>query len=163
MEPYLKHEEGLAVINQMLPSALKRQSKPYFYMAALHYISAILSSQMSFAQLFYELRYFIQDESKRYRECLRVKRGMRDTSQPGGMYKVEMVWRIGSSVPEGSNKDPEDAVEVELRELSLRQADSEGLPPTDGNESDKHEKHVPSPLPVGHGAVPKRTGCTGLV
>lgn len=53
LDPYLKHEEGLAVINQTLPSALRTKGKPYLYMAALHYISSILSSQMSFAELYH--------------------------------------------------------------------------------------------------------------
>ncbi|CAD8186550.1 unnamed protein product [Paramecium octaurelia] len=95
MEPYLKHEEGLAVLNQVLPQALKQKGKPYLFMAALHYISSILASQMSFAKLFHELRYFIQDDEARFRECLRVKRGMRDTSQPGGMYK-DQVYLTGA-------------------------------------------------------------------
>ncbi|CAD8101119.1 unnamed protein product [Paramecium sonneborni] len=102
LEPYLKYEEGLAVVNQVLPQALKQKGKPYLFMAASHYISVqnyyqqvYYGSQMSFAKLLQELRYFIQDDEARFRECLRVKRGLKDTSQPGGMYK-DQVYLTGA-------------------------------------------------------------------
>lgn len=58
LEPYIKNEEGIAVLNQ-LTSAVK--SKPYLFMGALHYIAAIMAAKMGFAELYKELGNYVQD------------------------------------------------------------------------------------------------------
>ena len=59
-------------------------------MAALHYYSCVLASQLGFKEMFKALEHIIQDPNKRWKECVRVKRGLSDTSQLGGMYKDQI-------------------------------------------------------------------------
>ena len=49
-----------------------------------------MASKLSFVDLFKDLAAFQEDEVKRWRMCVRVKRGMIDTGQPGGMYKDQV-------------------------------------------------------------------------
>jgi hypothetical protein len=46
-----------------------------------------MASQMSFVELFNNLEKYIDNKIKRFDWCVRVKRGMEDTSLPGGYYK----------------------------------------------------------------------------
>jgi hypothetical protein len=54
---------------------------------AIKYYTACMASQLSFVGLFKDLEKYIDDKEKRFDWCVRVKRGMEDTSQPGGYYK----------------------------------------------------------------------------
>jgi len=63
------------------------------YNAALHYYSCYLASLVSFEQLYKELEKYIKDPVKRWKECVRVKRGISDTSLSGGMYKDQVYLR----------------------------------------------------------------------
>jgi len=45
------------------------------------------ASEMSFSELFKDLEKYVDDERRRYKYVLRVKRGLTDTSKPGGLYK----------------------------------------------------------------------------
>jgi hypothetical protein len=42
---------------------------------------------MGFVDLFNDLEKFLDDKMSRFKFVLRVKRGLQDTSQPGGLYK----------------------------------------------------------------------------
>ncbi len=42
---------------------------------------------MSFVELFSDLSKYIEDPFRRWKYVLRVKRGLEDTSQPGGFFK----------------------------------------------------------------------------
>jgi len=48
---------------------------------------AYKASEMSFVDLFNDIGKYIDDEHSRWKFVLRVKRGLCDTSQPGGLYK----------------------------------------------------------------------------
>lgn len=61
--------------------------KPFLFKAALNYYSAYMASKMSFVELFNELEKYIDSPRRRYKCVLRVKRGLTDTSEQGGMYK----------------------------------------------------------------------------
>jgi hypothetical protein len=61
--------------------------KPFFYKGALNYYSAYMASKMSFVELFNDLEKYIDNPRRRYRCVARVKRGLIDTSEPGGLYK----------------------------------------------------------------------------
>lgn len=63
------------------------------FAAALHYYSCYSASKMSFAQLFEDLAKYQRDPEMRWRECVRVKRGIADTSTPYGMYKDQIYLR----------------------------------------------------------------------
>lgn len=45
---------------------------------------------MSFVDLFNDIGKYIDDLNSRWRFCLRVKRGLTDTSEPGGLYKDQV-------------------------------------------------------------------------
>ncbi|EAS05765.2 hypothetical protein TTHERM_01042050 (macronuclear) [Tetrahymena thermophila SB210] len=94
LEPSSKVEEGLALVNQKYDLALNQSQKPFVFNAALHYYASVKSSQMSFSELFNDLEKYVKDPDKRWRECLRVKRGISDTSQHLGMYK-DQIYLIG--------------------------------------------------------------------
>jgi hypothetical protein len=48
---------------------------------------------MSFANLFQDLAKYQKDPEMRWRECVRVKRGIADTSSAQGMYKDQIYLR----------------------------------------------------------------------
>lgn len=57
------------------------------YRSALNYYAAYHASKMSFVDLFNDLVKYIDDKMSRFKFVLRVKRGLMDTSEPGGLYK----------------------------------------------------------------------------
>jgi hypothetical protein len=88
--PYIETEEGLASLNTMIECAMQGYKKPYLWRAALHYFSSYFASCMSFVQLYNRLERYLDDPVKRFKEVLRVKRGIYDTSLPGGCYKDQV-------------------------------------------------------------------------
>lgn len=72
-------EEGLAVVNQSIEKAFETRKSKLFFKAALNYYAAFMASKLSFVDLFKDLAAFQEDEVKRWRMCVRVKRGMIDT------------------------------------------------------------------------------------
>lgn len=93
LKNHLVTEEGLASINQVIEDAKDPNGTPLLYSAALHYYAAYLASVMSFEEMHSVLKKYISDEIKLWRECVRVKRGMRDTSRKGGMFKDQVYLR----------------------------------------------------------------------
>jgi hypothetical protein len=74
----LKTEEGLACLNTQL--SLDPEFR-YLWKAALHYVAVCRGEHMSFSELFDSLEEFIDDKERRYRQCVRVKRGLQDHSE----------------------------------------------------------------------------------
>lgn len=93
LKDYLVVEEGLASINQTFEQATNSKGIPFLFQAALHYFAAYLASFMSFQELYGSLQRYISDPLKLWRECVRVKRGLQDTSKRGGMYKDQVYLR----------------------------------------------------------------------
>jgi hypothetical protein len=89
----LATEEGLATINTMLNSRSKLLGS-----AALSYVSVWLASTMGFTELFEALRPLIPSVGQRWAQVYRAKRGLEDTSLPGGLTKDQAyfdgAWRI---------------------------------------------------------------------
>ena len=88
--PCIVTEEGLASINQLVNSALNKENRPLLFRAALYYYSAYKASQLSFVDLYKDLERYIDNPERRFRACLRVKRGLSYTDKPGGMYKDQV-------------------------------------------------------------------------
>jgi hypothetical protein len=82
----IRTEEGFACTNQQVRTALNG-GYPYLYKSALNYYMAAKASQMSFVDLFNDISKYIDDKYSRWKYVLRVKRGLMDTSEPGGLYK----------------------------------------------------------------------------
>jgi len=79
---YLPTEEGLAILHSLIP--LKFQLA---YKSALTYIAADWSRQYAFAKVYKKLERYIPNQEARWKKTLRLKRGLQDTSQPGGFSK----------------------------------------------------------------------------
>jgi len=81
-QEYLITEEGLAVLHSLIPKTLKLAYRP-----ARYYIASHFAQQYSFSEMFEKLDKLISDKEKRWTTVLRQKRGINDTSQPGGFTK----------------------------------------------------------------------------
>ncbi len=71
---------------------MEPNGRPYLFKAALNYYSACKASQMSFAELYKDLEKFIDNPLRRFRACMRVKRGVVNTERPGGLYKDQIYF-----------------------------------------------------------------------
>lgn len=79
-------EEGLASLH----TVLERDSHT-LWRAALLYYATWRAAQLSFRKLYEDLKQFLgSNEEERWDYCLRAKRGLSDTSQPGGFVKDQM-------------------------------------------------------------------------
>ena len=74
----------------MFLKALDENKKPYLYRSAINYYTAYMASKMGFVELFNDISRYIDDEMSRWKFVLRVKRGVQDTSEPGGLYKDQV-------------------------------------------------------------------------
>jgi len=79
---YLRTEEGLAALHSLLP-------KTFFsaFNSAIRYLAIHYSQNFSFSELWQYIGAYIQDRETRWMVTFRQKRGLTDTSQPGGMTK----------------------------------------------------------------------------
>jgi hypothetical protein len=89
MKEYLSTEEGLAVLNAML-----FHPAPYFWLPAVYYFAAYNAQTKSFSEVCNLLKPYVANPERRWKIALRVKRGLKDTSEPGG-YKKDLVYLNG--------------------------------------------------------------------
>lgn len=94
-QSYLVTEEGLASLHGLLP-----QSFQVAHVAALRYLVVSWAQSYSFLEVWHKLGRYIQDPGRRWVIAIRQKRGLEDTSQPGGFTKDAVyfqgmveVWR----------------------------------------------------------------------
>ncbi|MFH2118701.1 MAG: tyrosine/phenylalanine carboxypeptidase domain-containing protein, partial [Candidatus Paceibacterota bacterium] len=80
--PYLTTEEGLASIHSLFP-----QSDPIAYLAAINYLTVQQAQSSSFLEVWHFVRQFVLDEERAFAMTFKKKRGLTDTSQPGGFTK----------------------------------------------------------------------------
>ena len=95
LDHFLEIEEGLGSLNTLYERASKDKEIPFLYDAALNYISACWAEKMSFKELYRALKKYVDCKEKLWRKCLRVKRGLKNTEDKGGMYK-DQVYFIGA-------------------------------------------------------------------
>lgn len=88
MGSYLETEEGLAVLHYYL-----ELDTPYMWIYAIQYYACFLANKFSFAEVFSKLKPYIDDRERRFKIALRAKRGLADTSQPGGYTKDQVYLR----------------------------------------------------------------------
>jgi len=86
---YLVSEEGLACLNTHL------EADKYMWKAALHYYTAVQASRMSFSNLFRDLLKYLDDPESAWRQCVRFKRGLVDTTECGA-YCRDQCYFIGA-------------------------------------------------------------------
>lgn len=86
---YLPTEEGLAVLHSLLPL-----QNMLAHSSALRYLAANQAQTHSFSELWTYLKQYITDEETRWMVTFRQKRGLSDTSKPGGFTK-DLVYFSG--------------------------------------------------------------------
>jgi hypothetical protein len=86
---YLKTEEGLATLHSLIPRSFKSA-----YTSALSYAAVSVAQEKSFVETWKMLGKYIQDPERRWTMTFRQKRGLKDTSKPGG-YSKDMVYFEG--------------------------------------------------------------------
>jgi len=86
---YLKTEEGLAVLHSLIPQSFKLAHKTSkYYLASYH------AQKSSFSELWKQMAPFTQNIEKKWALCFRQKRGLKDSSLPGG-YSKDLVYFEG--------------------------------------------------------------------
>ena len=86
---YLPTEEGLAALHGLLPLNFQMS-----YSTAINYLAAYWAQQHSFAEGFEKLKQYLPSDEARWKRTVRMKRGLTDTSQPGGFTK-DLVYLQG--------------------------------------------------------------------
>lgn len=86
---YLPTEEGLAALHGLLPLSFRMA-----HTTALNYLAADWAQQHSFVELFEKLGQYLPSEEARWKRAVRMKRGLTDTSLPGGFTK-DLVYLQG--------------------------------------------------------------------
>ncbi len=81
-QEYLFTEEGLAILNGLLPKKFQLA-----YKSALKYLGVAAAQEKSFAELWSFFEKYADEPSRRWGMTFRQKRGLEDTSQPGGFTK----------------------------------------------------------------------------
>lgn len=81
-QEYLLTEEGIAVLHSLIPFTFKLAHRP-----ALIYTLCDLAQRGSFTEMNTYLKRYVPDPERRWRMVFRHKRGITDTSQPGGFTK----------------------------------------------------------------------------
>lgn len=90
LNEYMETEEGIAVLNAMIS-----HPAPYLWMPALYYFTTYHAQFLSFTELAQKLKPFLGSAERRFKTCLRAKRGLTDTSQPGAFTK-DQVYLTGT-------------------------------------------------------------------
>eukprot|EP01028_Stygiella_incarcerata_P011414 TRINITY_DN644_c2_g1_i2.p1 TRINITY_DN644_c2_g1~~TRINITY_DN644_c2_g1_i2.p1 ORF type:complete len:420 (-),score=95.61 TRINITY_DN644_c2_g1_i2:2122-3276(-) len=91
LEDATETEEGLASLHGELNKPWK-----FLWKAALHYYSVCAGSRMGFKELFDDLAKYVEDPERRWTQCLRVKRGIVDMSETGGVFCKDQVYLAGA-------------------------------------------------------------------
>jgi hypothetical protein len=78
LKNFMITEEGLAGINMLYEQAISAPFKPFLFQSALNYVTSFYASYMSFVELYNTLKKYIKDESKLWKQCMRVKRSKGD-------------------------------------------------------------------------------------
>lgn len=82
----IQTEEGFACVNQLVRTAWAG-TPPYLFRSSLNYYAAYMASKMSFVELFNDIEKYVDSRLSRWKFVLRLKRGLIETSEPGGLYK----------------------------------------------------------------------------
>ncbi len=74
----------MGCLHMMLELADSKNRHPYLFKPALNYYACHRASELSFVELFNDLEKYVDNPRKRWKYVLRFKRGLTDTSEPGG-------------------------------------------------------------------------------
>jgi hypothetical protein len=85
LHEHLETEEGVAVLHFYISMEEK-----FLWLQALYYYAACKAKEMSFSQLYKHLEKYVDNKERRWKVCLRAKRGFKDTSEPGAVSKDQV-------------------------------------------------------------------------
>lgn len=71
---------------------MTESTPPYLFQCALYYYTCHSAVTKSFVELYEDLGKYIDDPRRRFKTCLRAKRGLTDSSQLGGLYKDKVYF-----------------------------------------------------------------------
>ncbi len=101
---YMFTEEGLASLHSLMKKNFK-----FDYVGALNYLGVKIAQKSSFAQTFTFFNKYLQDKSRCWKLTVKHKKGLYDTSKPGGFTKdlvyFEGLIQIGNYL-KNNNYDP---------------------------------------------------------
>jgi hypothetical protein len=89
--PYIKTEEGLAILHSSLPNI---GGNIYAYKTAVNYLAVSKAQEASFLEVWQLIKQYVNDEETAFSITFKKKRGLTDTSQPGGFTK-DLVYLEG--------------------------------------------------------------------
>jgi len=92
-ESCCSHEDMEQEEEEHLPD--RERLKPYLFRQALYYYTCSKARHMSFVELFKDLSKYVSDPKRRWKFVVRCKRGLDDSSRPGGLYK-DMAYLRGA-------------------------------------------------------------------
>ncbi len=88
LKNHIETEEGLAVLNGHY-----NRKHPYLWNTAVRYLACAYAGKLSFAKTYKAMTEYIDDRERRFNMTLRAKRGLTDTSKPGGYTKDQVYLR----------------------------------------------------------------------
>lgn len=89
---FITSEEGMGAIVELVEEVRLKKRKPYMYLAAAYYYAACRANELSFCELFKEMMKYMDFEPTCFSMCYRVKRGLKDTAEPGSMARDQMYF-----------------------------------------------------------------------
>ncbi len=117
---YLLTEEGLAVYNQEL--VLKTDSEKRYW-PALNLLAVDYAARHSFSEVFKFIKEYGFDDERAWKTALKVKRGLIDTSDPGGFTKEHLYFsgfqKIQKFVADGGDLKELYAAKIKVEDLLL--------------------------------------------
>ncbi|PWU24108.1 hypothetical protein C5B42_00660 [Candidatus Cerribacteria bacterium 'Amazon FNV 2010 28 9'] len=119
IHPYLLTEEGLAVLHAFLP-----KSHTLFRRQAIYYIAVHYANEHSFVETNEMLKKYVSDKEDRWKFCLRAKRGIKDTSQPGAFSKDQTYFAGAVKVWRWLKKHDFDTKELFVGKISIDDVDT---------------------------------------
>lgn len=87
LRSHIRTEEGLAVIHTLLGSQIHSA-----YYSALQYLATRIAQSSSFLEVWQFVKQYIENDEFAFAMAFRKKRGLTDSSQPGGFTKDLVYW-----------------------------------------------------------------------
>jgi hypothetical protein len=115
---YLKTEEGLAVLHALIPHSMKLA-----YTTASRYLAVDYAQKHSFAELWEFVGKYVQDQETRWMVTFRQKRGITDTSKPGGFSKDLVYFEGTVDVWNWLNQHDYDITQLYFGKMALEDVD----------------------------------------
>lgn len=118
LHPYFVTEEGLAVLHAAVAKDSKFLVSPAIKYKAVHY-----AETHSFSEVYAMLQNHLSDRNKRFDICVRVKRGMKDTSLPGAFPKDQVYLKGAIEVWQWLKKHDFDPSSLYIGKIALEDVD----------------------------------------